>query len=201
MNNKKKKSAKTLAYSELILVLMVFLDQITKLLAILHLKDQEPVSLIDGVFELRYLENQSAAFSLDPVSIIHRLFSISYFDKHPVVFLQCKMFFFITLTILVLFFLYRLYVRIPWKRHYFPLNLIIVGFSAGAIGNLLDRMVHNYVVDFLYFRLINFPIFNVADIYVTVSAVALVIVVLFVYHEEDFEQLFPSKKKKKNKEQ
>ena len=201
MNSKKKKSSKTLLYTGLCLILMVFLDQMTKLLAILHLKDQEPISIIDGVFELKYLENQSAAFSMDPISIIHRLFSISYFDKHPTVFLRCKMFFFITLTILVLIFLYRLYVRIPWERRYLPLNLIIVGFSAGAIGNVIDRIIHNYVVDFLYFRLINFPVFNVADIYVTVAAISVVIVVLFVYHEEDFEQLFPSKKKQENQEQ
>jgi signal peptidase II len=51
------------------------------------------------------------------------------------------------------------------------------------------------VVDFFYFSLINFPIFNVADIYVTFSAVALVILLLFVYKEADLEFLsFRTKK-------
>ncbi len=49
----------------------------------------------------------------------------------------------------------------------------------GALGNLIDRIVHNYVIDFFYFSLINFPIFNVADIYVTVAAIALIIAVFF----------------------
>ena len=44
-----------------------------------------------------------------------------------------------------------------------------------------------------YFSLINFPIFNVADIYVTLSAVALIIVVLFYYKEEDFSLIFTGK--------
>ena len=47
----------------------------------------------------------------------------------------------------------------------------------------------DYVVDFLYFSLINFPIFNVADIYVTLAAIWLVILMLFVYKDTDLEFL------------
>ena len=57
--------------------------------------------------------------------------------------------------------------------------------AAGAIGNMIDRIRFDYVVDFIYFVLINFPIFNVADIYVSVSTVVLVILLLFVYQEND----------------
>lgn len=71
-------------------------------------------------------------------------------------------------------------------------------FTAGAIGNLIDRMVNNYVVDFCYFKLINFPIFNVADIYVTVAAFFFIILGLFYYKEEDYELIFPDKNKKKD---
>ena len=64
-----------------------------------------------------------------------------------------------------------------------------------AIGNMIDRLKLDYVVDFLYFSLINFPIFNVADIYVTLSAIYLVILLLFVYKESDLEFLsFRTKK-------
>ena len=63
---------------------------------------------------------------------------------------------------------------------------------------MIDRMRLNYVVDFIYFSPIDFPIFNVADIYVTVSMVLLLFVlVMFYYKEEDFEFL----KWKQNKEQ
>ena len=60
---------------------------------------------------------------------------------------------------------------------------------AGAIGNMIDRAVRGYVVDFFYFRLIDFPIFNVADIYVTVTMILLLILILFYYKEEDLEFL------------
>ena len=63
-----------------------------------------------------------------------------------------------------------------------------------VIGNLLDRIINNYVVDFFYFCLINFPIFNVADIYVTVAAFMFIILGLFYYKEDDFSVIFPDRK-------
>jgi signal peptidase II len=74
------------------------------------------------------------------------------------------------------------------------MELILLAFIAGAIGNCIDRIVRGYVVDFFYFRLINFPIFNVADIYVTVSAFFMVTLGLVYYHEDDFETIFPPQK-------
>ena len=59
--------------------------------------------------------------------------------------------------------------------------------------NLIDRIRFGYVVDFFYFRLIDFPVFNVADIYVTVSFAVLLLLVFFQYKEEDLE--FFGKKK------
>ena len=61
------------------------------------------------------------------------------------------------------------------------------------VGNLIDRVMLNYVRDFIYFKIINFPVFNVADICVSLSMVALVVVILFVYKDADFYFL---KKKK-----
>ena len=60
----------------------------------------------------------------------------------------------------------------------------------------IDRVIRHYVVDFFYFSLIDFPIFNVADIYVTVSAFGLIILLLFYYKEEDLEQIFHNRKGK-----
>ena len=51
--------------------------------------------------------------------------------------------------------------------------------------------------DFFYFSLINFPIFNVADIYVTVAAFLFIFLLLFIFKEDDLEKIFPSKKGKK----
>jgi signal peptidase II len=194
------KSTKILLRSALAAAILVVADQITKALAVLCLKDQPAFSLIDGVFELRYLENQSAAFGVDPVSILHKIFQFSYFNDNPAAFLRCKMLFFIILTALIMVALAIIYRRIPWNRRFLPLNLVIVGIFAGAIGNLIDRIWHSYVVDFFYFRMINFPVFNVADIYVTVSMLGLIVLLMFYYQEEDFAILFPSRTTKNHKE-
>lgn len=195
-----KKNRSVMIKSTIIVALLILIDQITKIFAFNGLKNTPGITIINGVFELKYLENQSAAFSLDPISLIYKIFHITYFDTHPQVFLNCKMAFFIILTVAVLVIIALLYQRIPWNRRFLLLNVILIGFFAGAIGNLIDRIVHNYVIDFFYFSLINFPIFNVADIYVTLSAIALIIVVFFYYKEEDYSVIFSSSKNRKHKE-
>lgn len=156
-------------------LVLIFLDQLTKSAAVAHLKGQEPFVLWDGVFELRYLENRGAAFGI----------------------LQNQRILFIVITVIVLAAIIYLYLlRIPAERRFVWLNIIAVLFFSGAIGNFIDRLVQNYVVDFFYFILIDFPIFNVADIYVTVAAFLLIILGLFYYKEEDFERIFPSRKEK-----
>ena len=191
-----KKSVKQIGISYLCVVLAVAIDQIAKYLVSIYLKGQEAIALIPGVFELKYLENTSAAFSFDPVTLLHKIFHISYFDANPDAFLWSKMAFFALMTIVVLFFILMMYPRIPLNRHWLPLNLICLGILAGSIGNFIDRLFRRYVIDFFYFKLIDFPIFNVADIFVTVSAFSLVFVILFFYQEEDIEVLFPPKNKK-----
>jgi len=98
------------------------------------------------------------------------------------------------ITIAVVILLCVWYRKIPVSKRFRLLNVVVILFIAGALGNLIDRIVNNYVVDFFYFRLINFPVFNVADIYVTVAAVLLILCLLF-YKEEDFERILPTKKK------
>ena len=65
--------------------------------------------------------------------------------------------------------LYMLW-RMPDGKKYRPLAVCLMGIASGAVGNMIDRISQSYVVDFLYFKLINFPIFNVADCYVTCAA-------------------------------
>ena len=60
---------------------------------------------------------------------------------------------------------------------------------------MIDRLKGTYVVDFIYFKIINFPIFNVADIYITCSAFALVLLTVFYYKDDkDFDFLKREKK-------
>ncbi len=145
----------------------IALDQVTKQLAIQYLKDAPAVPLIPGVFELSYLENHGAAFGI----------------------MQGWKTFLILMTIVTLVILTVLYIRIPEDRHFLFIRLIVLLLISGAIGNFIDRCQNDYVVDFFYFSLIDFPVFNVADIYVTVGACLLMIVFSFYYKEEEIDML------------
>ena len=100
---KKTKSRKQLCSAAIMVFLLVALDQLTKYLAVLKIKmsGKGVFELIPGVFELRYLENQSAAFGVDLLSIIQRIFHFSYWDNNPMAFLRAKMIFFSVITIAV----------------------------------------------------------------------------------------------------
>ncbi|HIW84237.1 MAG TPA: signal peptidase II [Candidatus Dorea gallistercoris] len=146
----------------------VCLDQATKFWAILTLKDQPPLILIDGVFQLEYLENRGAAFGL----------------------LQGQRLFFFLSAAVICALVVWFYLRVPMERRYVPLRILAILIVAGALGNFIDRLRLGYVVDFFYFKLIDFPIFNVADIYVTISTFALLFLLFFYYKEEDLDRIF-----------
>lgn len=155
------------------LLFFLGLDQGSKYLAIIGLKEQPAIPLISGVFELQYLENHGAAFGV----------------------LQNQRYLLLFISIIILAALFVFYLRIPQGRRYLPMQIICVLIGAGAMGNMLDRFFYGYVVDFFYFRLINFPIFNVADCYVSISCVLVLLYVFFFYQEEDFSFLYRNRKK------
>lgn len=165
---------KALSYMSagLFVVLGVLLDQWTKMLAAEHLKGQKPVILIDRVFQFCYLENRGAAFGL--------------FQNQRVIFLIN--------TVIVLAVIIYFYGRIQGERRFLPLRICGIFICAGAVGNMIDRFRLGYVVDFFYFNLIDFPIFNVADIYVTCAVAALAVLILWYYKEEDFERILHRRK-------
>ncbi|MGN1267206.1 MAG: signal peptidase II [Dorea sp.] len=148
----------------------VIADQLTKYLAVVHLKDQEPFVLIENVFQLEYLENRGAAFGL--------------FQNQQIFFMLSVIF----ITGIVITFS----LRMPIGNKYLPLRICSVLILAGAYGNCIDRVRLGYVVDFFYFKLIDFPIFNVADIYVTVSVAIFLVLMFFYYKEEDLDRVFHS---------
>ena len=135
---------------------LIVIDQITKYFAVLNLKGVSSWVLWDGVFELHYLENRGAAFGI----------------------LQDQKMIFILIAVVVLAVIFYVLFKAPYQKMYSKLHISLILIAAGAIGNLIDRVRLGYVVDFFYFSLINFPVFNVADIYVTVSSFYLVILLL-----------------------
>ena len=82
------------------------------------------------------------------------------------------------------------YARIPKNRYYLPLSVTALVMVSGTLGNFIDRVCRGYVVDFIYFSLIDFPVFNIADMYVVCSGILLVMLVCFRYkNDEDYDFL------------
>ena len=127
--------------------------------------------------ELEYLENRGAAFGI----------------------LQNQQWLFILLFFLFVTAVIIFYCRMPMEKKYLPVQIISLFLIAGGLGNLIDRIRLGYVIDFFYFSLINFPVFNMADIYVTVSMAILFVLLIFYYKEEDFDLLFSFRAKKEKK--
>lgn len=190
----KNKSKKQLISAGAIVLFLFIIDQITKQLAVLFLKNQPNIPIIKDVFELQYLENTSAAFGMDPISLLHRIFQFDIFVENPDLYLNVRMGFFYILTVVILLLLCFLFYKIPNNKRYRYMDYVLIFFIAGALGNFFDRIVYKYVIDFFYFKLIDFPIFNVADIYVTCAAFAMMGLGIFYYKDEDIETIFPSKK-------
>ncbi len=147
--------------------LLTGFDQLTKLLAVKNLKGKADIPLIPDVLYFQYLENRGAAFGI----------------------FQDRKIFLVLLTSLILVGVCYALWKIPADKKYIYLKLLCFLITAGGIGNLIDRVRLDYVIDFIYFAPIDFPVFNVADIYVSVGMVFLFTVVLFYYKDEDFEFL------------
>lgn len=158
------------------IILLIAVDQLTKYLALQQLKDKPAYIILDGILELNYLENKGAAFGM----------------------LQNQKVFFIFVAIVILSVIAYVLFKTPDHKKYWALHILLSLIAAGAIGNMIDRIRLDYVVDFIYIVLINFPIFNVADIYVTFATAILVLMLLFVYKEQDLN--FISFKQKKYRE-
>ncbi len=148
-------------------IILTFIDQITKIMAVNALKGKASFEIISGVFEFYYLENKGAAWGV----------------------MSGARAFFLVLTVIILAVVLYVSIKMPNNKRMLPLRIVLMVLSAGALGNFIDRLYLGYVRDFIYFKLINFPVFNVADIYVTVSVVVFAILILFVYKEEEFSFL------------
>ena len=165
---------KRVGFALISFILLILFDQWTKSLAVANLMNQEPFVIVKDVFQLRYLENRGAAFGM----------------------MQGQQTFFVISALIAVAIITYVYFKLPWEKRFHPLRAVVLFIAAGAVGNLIDRLVLGYVVDFFYFELIDFPIFNVADIYVTCATIVLALLILFYYKENEFDCLFPKKKEK-----
>lgn len=160
-------------------VLLIFADQLTKYLARMSFADGSDFPLIPGVLRFLLHKNTGAVWGI---------FSKT---ENSVLYLTVA-------TFVVLAGVIFIYFKIPDTKRYTPILLIVTFIFSGAIGNLIDRIFLSYVTDFIYFELINFPVFNVADGYITVSVFVLCFFIIFKYDDRDFDFLFHKKSRKES---
>lgn len=129
----------------------VLFDQLTKLFF-----EGKQIGVISGVFSFTSSHNTGAGFGV----------------------LSGKLWLLLMFTFLFLIFLavFNHYQKHKTKLYKWSMMLIV----SGAVGNLIDRLIFGYVRDFLYFELINFPIFNIADSMLTIGVILLIVFLLFV---------------------
>ncbi|WP_311516229.1 signal peptidase II [uncultured Anaerococcus sp.] len=140
-------------YIIIIIIFGIVVDRLTKIYAVNNFIEN-PIK--SPIINLTYLENRGAAFGI----------------------LQDKRVLFILLTTAIVLYLLYYFIR-NIKKSPFILNFAFAMIISGAIGNFYDRLLQGYVVDFIEFAFINFPVFNVADIFVTIGCALMVIYILF----------------------
>ena len=138
-----------------IIAATVILDQLTKWIVVSSMELFESIVLIEKVFSFTYVANYGAAWGM--------------FSNHRWIFMVVTSAALIIMPII----LYR------YRKVHFLFNLSLSLFIGGAIGNMIDRIFVGYVVDFLEFTFIDFPVFNVADICVVCGAAIMIVNALF----------------------
>ena len=162
----------------MIVLVVVALDMAVKTYVsrwLLTLPDRT-FKLIPDIFHLTYVENRGAAFGM----------------------LENARWFFIVLTVLACGAIAVFLVREHYRMH-FLLRFSLALVFAGAVGNLIDRVMLGYVRDMFYLVCIDFPVFNVADCAVSIGGVLLVLDLLFFKGKtylNEFEAILTPKKTK-----
>ena len=175
--SKKHGSIRGLELMILYIFLMLFLvvaDQISKRAIVFTMEYQSSIPVIDNFFSLYYVRNTGSAFSF----LADKAWGISA----------------LTVISAVMGVMVVIMMGIACKKHLKLLGFAFCLIASGAFGNLIDRVINKYVVDFIYFRIIDFPLFNFADICVTCSAAMLIIFFIFIYKEDPNLHLFQEKK-------
>lgn len=145
----------------LAVVVMVLIDQAVKYWAVTMLASIGSIPLIPGILQLTYVENRGAAFSI----------------------LENQIWLFVVLAVVILcgiaYVLHTNRIQAPLGK----MALLII--SAGAVGNVIDRVINHYVVDMIEVIFIRFPVFNIADIYVCVGVALFAVYYLFIHKDAE----------------
>ena len=147
------------------MVLLLIADQVSKLWARTTLPGN-PMIVWENVFSFRLIYNTGASFGIFQNKTLGlTIFSI-------VGMLAIGVFYYV----------------LPKTKRMRPMRLTLAMIIGGGIGNIIDRIAMGKVTDMFSFDLINFPVFNVADIGVTCGAIVMCVLWIFYYKDEDFDQ-------------
>ncbi|MRI84798.1 signal peptidase II [Aerococcaceae bacterium WS4759] len=149
-----------MAIAYLVALLMVLVDQIIKKWTTSSLQLHESRSGIDGLFDFYYIRNEGAGWGI----------------------LQGRMWFFYVVTFVII--VYLIYLIYKHRQGSLFLKCTYGLLLGGAIGNLIDRIINGYVIDMFRLTFMNFPIFNVADMALSIGVVLLIIQVLMTEDTE-----------------
>ncbi len=152
------------AITTVVVLLLVAVDQLSKYLVLTGLKPIGTMTVIDGFLQFRYVENTGAAFSM---------------MSNNTVFLSV-----ITSLIMIAILVALFTGKIKDKLQCAALIIVV----AGGVGNLIDRIARGFVVDFIEFTFVDYAVFNIADIFVTIGAVLLIISIIIELVRETKEK-------------
>lgn len=144
-------------------IIIIAVDQLTKYLTVENIALHERVTVIPGVLSFTYHQNTGAAWSI----------------------LEGQMLFFYIVTAIVVGVIIYYMQTAAKGDTLFALSLSLI--LGGAIGNFIDRLFLQYVVDMIRLDFINFPIFNIADMALSVG-VGLMIVYLIVDEWKNYQK-------------
>lgn len=157
----------------LLIALLTAFDQLTKYMVTSSFKLYESRVVINHILSLTYIRNAGVAWGM----------------------FQGKRIVFLILTAVVLLFCFYIYANIAEQKKYRLLRIALIILVSGAVGNMIDRIKLGYVVDFFCLEFIDFPIFNVADIFVVVSMIGIFLLIMFKYNNEEFDEILGIGKK------
>lgn len=129
---------------------LILTDQLLKILTVQYLN--EPVTIINNLLQLNYLKNYGVGFSM----------------------LNGNRFLILVISFGLIYYVLKMLNDIEMQKYQIPLLMIL----AGGIGNLIDRIVRGFVVDYVDVNIFNFPVFNFADSILVLGAIAIIIMIV-----------------------
>ena len=144
------------------IALLVAADQLIKVWAVNALAGNGPMVLIPGVLQFSYVENYGGAFGI----------------------FQGKAGILAAVTGIFLAVLLGAVIRFGLQKKYF-LMWTLAMVAGGGIGNLIDRVARGFVVDYIDFCLIHYPVFNFADCFVVVGTISLMLYIFLTERREE----------------